>query len=535
MLQAADAACADQLQQQAAQRTTLATQQATIMSQLASSGHDNDARGSNATSSGSLSMRVAAAEAQVASVQTAIAARAQWAADLEQKQQLLQQQDAQCKLLQQRLAAKQAEAAGLRADLAAVKSGADAAAALQQQAHDAAAASAAVQQQQELLAAKQQEARHADSNVQFLLQEWQALAHPANQTSQQTHAHPDQATALPATTAQTDYAITSAAAAASVAATAAESHMQQLQVLQQQHMRLQMQAQAAERTLTPAATAGLLAQLGSSCSSVPLHACFRLKDAAATSLQQLEQMLTPLSVIAGPAVLQTLVAPSVSEANRLLAAAAAGARGGAGGNRRLKIWPLDNLSVHDLQRQQHAAQQQLGQHAVLLPLDLLEFEAAHRPALLRAFGGFVIAADDATAAVLVERYGLSAVTLQVCVWEVMMTRGMPCAACQPMTRQDCVLPAVYCLLCVLPAVHACVLAGNRQPDGFHDRRVGRLLWQSCMDFLGQQAPARPDTASAVSMSAAAVRGRAAGPGTTAAAGGSRGDVGGCTAAAAAAE
>jgi hypothetical protein len=415
--QAADAAYAEQQQHQAAQRKALTTQQAAILSQLNNASSDHDSTASS--SSGSLCKQVAAAEAQVASVQTAIATRAQWAADLQQKQQLQQQQNAQCELLQQRLAAKQAEAAGIRANLAAVKSGSDAAAALQQQTQDAAAASAAVQQQEKLLAAKQQEVQHADSKAQFLLQQWQASAQPAKPTSQHAHSQPDQATAaLPATTARTDYIITSATAAASAAASAAESHMQQLQGLQQQHMRLQMQAQAAERTLTPAATAGLLAQLGSSCSTLPLHACFRLKDtasagAAATSPQQLEQLLTPLSVIAGPAVLQTLVAPSVSEANRLLAAAAAGAGGAAGSNRRLKIWPLDNLSVHDLQRQQRAAQQQLGQHAVLLPLDLLEFEAGHRPALLRAFGGYVIAADDATAAVLVERYGLSAVTLQV--------------------------------------------------------------------------------------------------------------------------
>jgi hypothetical protein len=32
---------------------------------------------------------------------------------------------------------------------------------------------------------------------------------------------------------------------------------------------------------------------------------------------------------------------------------------------------------------------------VVLPLDLLQFEAAHRPALLRAFGSYVIAATDA--------------------------------------------------------------------------------------------------------------------------------------------
>lgn len=47
---------------------------------------------------------------------------------------------------------------------------------------------------------------------------------------------------------------------------------------------------------------------------------------------------------------------------------------------------------------------------VLLPLDLLDFKEAHRPALLRAFGGSVLAVDNATAAELAQRYGLSSVT-----------------------------------------------------------------------------------------------------------------------------
>jgi hypothetical protein len=66
-----------------------------------------------------------------------------------------------------------------------------------------------------------------------------------------------------------------------------------------------------------------------------------------------------------------------------------------------------------MQQQQRAAQRQLGEQAVRLPLDLLEFDAVHRPALLRAFGGLVIAADDATAATLIKQFGLPSVTLQV--------------------------------------------------------------------------------------------------------------------------
>lgn len=430
-LQEEQESCTAELQQLASQRKALATQQAEVLAQLEGSSASCDTSdGSN----GSLMQQMAAAEAQAASMQAAMAARAEWASELVQKQQLQQQQDAQCELLQQRLTAKQQEAASLKANLSAVKTSTDAAAALQQQAQDASiqatAAAVAVQQQEDMLAEKQQDLQHADSRMQYLLQQWHTLtqATPGN-ISTSKHKPLASATDLlptvPSASAEAEYAVSLAAAAAATASAAAEGHMQQVQGLQQQQIRLQMQAQAAERPLTLAHTASLLSQLGSSCSTVPLHACFRIKDTAAVGMdpQQLEQLLTPLSLIAGPGVLQILVAPTVSEANRLLAAAAAGAaagrgggRGGAGGggnSMRLKIWPLDNLSVHDMQRQQRAAQQQLGQQAVMLPLDLLDFDAVHRPALLRAFGGFVIAADDATAAVLVERFGLSAVTLQV--------------------------------------------------------------------------------------------------------------------------
>jgi chromosome segregation ATPase len=426
VLQVDGAASNNQLQDLILQRKALATQQAEILAQL-----DNPS--SDTGSSGSLVEQIAAAEAQAASIQAAIAARGQWAAELEAKQQQLQQQDAQCEMLQRRVTDKQREAVTLKADLAAVRSSRDAAATLLQQAQDAsmqaAAAAATVQQQQELLTTKQQEAQHAGSRVQFLQQQWQAMGSPRDSTADnakhQTSSSKELTASVLTTAAEASCAVAAATAAAAAAAAAAGHQTQHLQGLQQQYMRLQVQAQATERPLTPAATASLLAQQGSSCRTVPLHATFRLKDPEAAGLNsdQLEQLLTPLSVIAGPAVLQTLVASTVTEANRLLAAAAAaaagtagggrGAAGGTGSSKKLKIWPLDHLSVQDFQQRQRAAQQQLGQQAVMLPLDLLKFDGLYRPALLRAFGGLLIAADDATAAVLVERFGLSAVTLQV--------------------------------------------------------------------------------------------------------------------------
>lgn len=49
---------------------------------------------------------------------------------------------------------------------------------------------------------------------------------------------------------------------------------------------------------------------------------------------------------------------------------------------------------------------------VVLPLDLLQYEPHVAPAVQRAFGGYVIAVDAPTAALLVQRWGLSSVTLQ---------------------------------------------------------------------------------------------------------------------------
>ncbi len=47
---------------------------------------------------------------------------------------------------------------------------------------------------------------------------------------------------------------------------------------------------------------------------------------------------------------------------------------------------------------------------VILPLDLVSFEPALRPAVLRALGGHVIAATDDVAARLITRFGIPSVT-----------------------------------------------------------------------------------------------------------------------------
>ena len=49
--------------------------------------------------------------------------------------------------------------------------------------------------------------------------------------------------------------------------------------------------------------------------------------------------------------------------------------------------------------------------SVVIPLELLDYEAAYHGAMVRAFGGCVIAQDDATAAKLVAQHGLPCITL----------------------------------------------------------------------------------------------------------------------------
>ena len=49
--------------------------------------------------------------------------------------------------------------------------------------------------------------------------------------------------------------------------------------------------------------------------------------------------------------------------------------------------------------------------SVVIPLELLEYEAAYHGAMVRAFGGCVIAQDDAMAAKLVTQHGLPCITL----------------------------------------------------------------------------------------------------------------------------
>ncbi|MEW5314115.1 MAG: hypothetical protein WDW38_005635 [Sanguina aurantia] len=82
-----------------------------------------------------------------------------------------------------------------------------------------------------------------------------------------------------------------------------------------------------------------------------------------------------------------------------------------GQQRRMRIWPLDRLQAQDRCAQQRAAQLHFGADKVFLPLDLLSYQHRYHSALLRAFGGYLIVADNATAAAVVTKYRLSSITL----------------------------------------------------------------------------------------------------------------------------
>ena len=98
--------------------------------------------------------------------------------------------------------------------------------------------------------------------------------------------------------------------------------------------------------------------------------------------------------------LSVLVTAAPAEAGRLLDSASLppGAR----------IWPLAGLAAADATAAQRRAAAQFAPGQVLLPLDLLAFAPADRPALLRAFGGCVIAADDTGS-----RWGIGLLALKV--------------------------------------------------------------------------------------------------------------------------
>ena len=128
-----------------------------------------------------------------------------------------------------------------------------------------------------------------------------------------------------------------------------------------------------------------------------LHSCFRFRDP-----ELCQPFAEALEILAGRK-LGTVVADTTAAAAQLLGSTA---------GRGLRVWPLDRLQAADRLQQQRAAAQRCPPGEVVVPVDLVEFEGAATPAILRALGTHVIAASDAVAAQLVAQYGLPSITLE---------------------------------------------------------------------------------------------------------------------------
>jgi chromosome segregation ATPase len=345
-----------------------------------------------------------------------------------QRMSSLQQQQ---ELVQQQLAAAQQDVARLQALL---DSAAQAGSMAEQQARQvqllqqqAVEAAAAVQQQQEQESQDQQQLQLAEQHLAGLQQQMQQLADAAGVTCEellQSGAH----------TAASKTSSSSSKGALEALQRSAQQYQQQLLAADVKVSQLQAQlssrvVQTLQRMLptsssrpssrapvTNSSRSGVGSSAGRSLDtpggSERADMCcvmdaFTVRNAADPQVQQLAPALAAVCGISTLGVV--LVEGSVQVQQVLSALQAAGSSWRHG---KVRLWPLDQLQARDLTHKQRAAQAGLGASKVFLPLDMLEFGPKYQPAMQRAFGGYVIAVDDATAAEVVNKYGLSCVTLQ---------------------------------------------------------------------------------------------------------------------------
>ena len=82
------------------------------------------------------------------------------------------------------------------------------------------------------------------------------------------------------------------------------------------------------------------------------------------------------------------------------------------GGRSVRVWPLDRLKPHDHTQRQRAIQAEFGATRVVLPVDLLEFDAPFAPAVRQAVGRSLLVEDDELAAEIVRRHGVPCVSFE---------------------------------------------------------------------------------------------------------------------------
>ncbi|KAL3152957.1 hypothetical protein ABBQ38_011987 [Trebouxia sp. C0009 RCD-2024] len=138
-----------------------------------------------------------------------------------------------------------------------------------------------------------------------------------------------------------------------------------------------------------------------------LHECFSFKQPQSTELAPLVEAL---NLIAGDKLGNVLVDTAAAAADVLAWHSKTRGVGHSSSRGALRVWDLQRLHSYDKLQQQKQAQAHFPAGHVILPLDLFKYQPAHHAAMVRAFGGLVIAKDDATAAQLVSQFGVACIT-----------------------------------------------------------------------------------------------------------------------------
>lgn len=270
-------------------------------------------------------------------------------------------------------------------------------------ARDGAAGAAALQQQLADLEARLVVVAGEGNQLAALLEAEQAALGQAQQDF--TTARADAHRTAHQLDAQSSAACGDASSVVAVATTALQEAEHKLQQAQLAAATARARAASAAATATAgSAHAALLTRPGSTAGARPLSACFELRNPEGA-----RRLSRALAAVAGGS-LDVLVVPDAAGAAALLDAHRARARAGDAAGK-LRVWPLDRLAAPDRRRAQREAASALPAGRLMLPLDLVTFAPEVEPAMLRAFGAMLIAADDAAAGEAAARFGLGAVTL----------------------------------------------------------------------------------------------------------------------------
>ncbi|KAG7673011.1 hypothetical protein Ndes2437B_g01117 [Nannochloris sp. 'desiccata'] len=167
-----------------------------------------------------------------------------------------------------------------------------------------------------------------------------------------------------------------------LAASRAELQFKERAIAKQQQLQLQLPSKSLNRTKLPT-----------------LSECFSFKEPSKAA----SQYAPALEALAGRC-LNIAIAQSTQQAAQLLAS---------GSSRGLRIWALDAIfSVSDrIQAHRQVAASFLPAGSVIVPVDLLSFDAAHQGVIARAFASHVIVSSVETGRQLMEQYGIPSIAV----------------------------------------------------------------------------------------------------------------------------